>query len=85
MSRRMTNDEAAEMIETVFEQGVDTIGTGIVSATVGDMDVSTAQKEIDGYMHIVPGDIDPDSITILRDVVEGSDIDCVAITIKTAV
>lgn len=84
MTRRMTTMEAMDLIETVFEVGPDAINTGLVEVTVGDMQTGQARADIDSYLATVPGDIDPDSITIIPDVVEGSTIPAVTIHVRTA-
>ena len=84
MTRRMTMMEATDLIETVFEVGPDAIQTGLVEVTVGDMQVGQARADIESYLATVPGDIDPDTITIIPDVVEGSTIPAVVIHVRTA-
>ena len=84
MTRRMTMMEATDLIETVFEVGPDAIQTGLVEVTVGDMQVGQARADIESYLATVPGDIDPDTITIIPDVVEGSSIPAVIIHVRTA-
>lgn len=84
MTRRMTTQEALDLIETVFEVGPDAIQTGLVEVTVGDMQAGQARADIESYLAMVPSEIDPDSIKIIPDVVEGSSIPAVVIHVRTA-
>lgn len=82
MTRRMTADEAVAMIETVFEQDAEAVNSGLVEAFVGDMDTGRAKADVDSYLATVPGDIDPDTISITADVIEGSSIPAVQIQVR---
>ena len=81
--RRMTRTEAIEMIETTFDVGPDTITTGLLEVFVADMSVAQARLDLFSYLSVIAASIDPDSITIHRDEIEGSDMDCCRIVIKT--
>jgi hypothetical protein len=83
MSRRMTNDEALDLIETVFESGIDGIATGMIDATIADMDVGRARADIDSFLAMRLGDIDPDSIQIHPDHSDETDLPMVRIIVKT--
>lgn len=83
MIRRMTNDEAIDLIETVFEQGVDGIATGMIDATVADMDVQRAQADIDSFLSMFPGQIDPETIEVHSDRSDETDLPMVRVIIKT--
>lgn len=81
--RRLTRTEAIEAIETIWETGPDFIMAGLVEATVVDVSVQQARSDVDSYLAAIAGAIDPDSITIRRDEIEGSDMDAVTVSIKT--
>lgn len=83
MTRRMTQGEALDFIETAFNVGADGIAAGLVDVTVAGLDVDQAQTDLESYLAMVPGQIDPDSIQIHIDHVEDSDMPCVKIIIKT--
>lgn len=83
MSRRMTTSEALEFIETAFNVGPDGIETGMIDATVADMDVERAQMDLESYLGIIAADIDPDSIQIVADRMDDSNMPVVRIIIKT--
>lgn len=83
MPRRLTNSEAIDMIETVFESSVDSATIGRVEATVGDMDLGRAKQDVESYLAMIPADIDPDTIHMTPDVLDDSDVDCVHIIIRT--
>jgi hypothetical protein len=81
--RRMTNSEAIAMIETVFEQGVDGIATGMVDATVADMDVDRARADIEGFLSMYRDNFDPASIEVHPDHSDETDLPMVRIIVKT--
>lgn len=81
--RRMTRTEAIEMIETTFDVGPDVITTGLLEVFVADMSVVRARLDLFSYLSVIAASIDPDSITINRDEIDGSDMDCCRIVIKT--
>jgi hypothetical protein len=84
VSRRMTSSEATDMIETVFETGVEAVFTGIVEAFIGDIDVGRARADIESYLAIVGESIDTDTIEVSPD--QSDDpigVDCVRICIRT--
>jgi len=79
----MTRTEAIEMIETTFDVSPDTITTGLLEVFVADMSVAQARADLSSYLSVIASSIDPDSITIHRDEIDGSDMDCCRIVIKT--
>lgn len=81
--RRMTNSEAIDMIETVFDQGVDGIATGMVDATIADMDVGRAQADIEGFLAMYEDSFHPDSIEVHPDHSDDTDLPMVWIIVKT--
>lgn len=83
MTRRMTQQEALDFIETAFNCGPDGIAPGLIDATVAGIDVEQAQTDLESYLSIVPALIDPDSIQIHADRIEDSDMAAVRIIIKT--
>lgn len=84
MTRRMTSSEATDMIETVFETGVDAVSAGIVEAFIGDIDVGRARADIESYLAIVGESIDTDTIEVSPDQTDDPlGVDCVRICIRT--
>lgn len=83
MTRRLTNTEAIGLIETVFEQGVDGICTGLIDATICDMDVDRARSDVASFLAGIESEIDADSIEIRPDHSDETDMPMVSIIIKT--
>lgn len=81
--RRMTNSEAIDMIETVFDQGVDGIATGMIDATIADMDVDRARADIESHLAGMDGSFDPASIAVNPDHSDETDLPMVRIIVKT--
>lgn len=81
--RRMTTYEALSLIEEVWEIEPDLISTGLIEAFVGDTDVGTATMDLESWLAGDHDDIDLSSISITPDVVEGTNLSAVKITIKT--
>jgi hypothetical protein len=79
----MTRSEAWEMIETTFDVSPDTITQGLLEVFVAEMSVDQAQRDVFSYLSVIAATIDPDSITIHPDEIEGSGLDCCRIVIKT--
>lgn len=71
------------MIETTFDCGVDVIGTGICEAYIPEISTVQARQDVESFLTAIAGEIDPASISIHRDEIEGSDIPCVRITVMT--
>lgn len=87
MSRRMTTDEAIDLIDVVFETSPDGIVTGaagVVDVTVYDMDVGQARADIESFLAMRPGNVDPASIEIRPDRSDNSDAPMVRVIIKTS-
>lgn len=81
--RPLTTSEALEFLETTFNVGPEAICTGLIEATVAGTDVESATRDLESYLSIIASEIDPDTIRIRSDVVEGADMDAVSIHIKT--
>jgi hypothetical protein len=81
--RLLTRSEALEVLETTFNCGPDAIESGSIEATVAGVDVQSAKADVESYLAFIAAEIDPDSITITRDEIEGSSLDCALIFIKT--
>lgn len=75
--------EATDFLETTFNVAPDSIDNGIVDAVIAGVDLEQAQRDMESYLAFTPGSIDTESITIRPDHIEGSDMDCVQIIIKT--
>lgn len=80
---RLSTSEALEFLETTFNVSPDMMTCGLIEATVAGIDREQAQRDLESWLAIIAAPIDPDSITIMRDVVEDSDMDAVSIVIKT--
>jgi len=81
--RRMTTYEAISLISDIWDIEPDLIATGLIEAYVGDTDVGTATVDLESWLAGDHDDIDLDSISITPDVVEGTNLSAVKITIKT--
>jgi hypothetical protein len=81
--RRLTRSEALEMIETTWDCAADAICVGLVEATIPELTTVQAREDVAKYLDIIASEIDPDSISIHRDEIDGSDLDCVRVVIRT--
>lgn len=81
--RRMTRSEALEMIETAFDVSPDTITMGLLEVFVADMSVTQARLDLSSYLSLIAASIDPDTIDVRFDQIDGSDMDCCRIIIRT--
>lgn len=83
MTRRMTQGEALDFIETAFNVGPETITSGLVDAYIAGIDTDQARADLESYLAMVPAQIDPASIDINPDRLEDDDMACVHIVIRT--
>jgi len=83
MSRRLTQSEALDLIDAIWEAEPDMASGNLVEVFVGDTDLGSANADLESYLSIIAADIDPDTISITPDVVEGTSLSAVKITIKT--
>lgn len=84
MTRRMTKAEAMDLFETTFETPADTDDMNFAEVTVLGTDTQRAQADIDSYLATLEDDIDPKSIRVIPDHIDGDPTaDCVTITIFT--
>jgi hypothetical protein len=83
MLRRLTRSEALEMVETTFDVSPETISLGLLEVFVAEMSVDQAQMDLSSYLSVIAASIDPDSIEVHYDQIDGSDMDCCRIVIKT--
>jgi hypothetical protein len=83
MLRRLTRSEALEMVETTFDVSPETISLGLLEVFVADMSVHQAQLDLSSYLSVIAATIDPDTIQIHYDAIDGSDMDCCRIVIRT--
>lgn len=83
MTRRLTQTEALELIETAWSTGPDLIGTGMVEVTVTEVDAEQTVLDAAAFAEFICIDLDMDSITVRPDRIEGSGLDAVTISIKT--
>ena len=83
MISRMTNEAALELLETVFNSGAETIGTGIIEGYVYGIDVAEARADVESFLSTLDEGPDPDSIEIHSDYSDEADMAGVRIVIKT--
>ncbi|PZQ99177.1 MAG: hypothetical protein DI533_00265 [Cereibacter sphaeroides] len=81
--RRMTQSEAEEFIGTTFNTVPELSERWITEVTVVDVSVKQAEADRDSFLSIIASPIDPESIVITPDQIEGSDLECVRIVIRT--
>ena len=81
MMRKLTKDEALEMLEFVFNVAADADTATEVEALVAGICAGRAQQDVNSYLAILPVEIDPDTIQIKHDQIEGAQIDCAFIKI----
>jgi hypothetical protein len=81
--RRLTQSEAIEMIETTWDCAPDTIGSGLIEAFIPEISTVQARQDVDSFLAVIASEIEPASITIHRDEIEGSDMQCARIVVRT--
>jgi hypothetical protein len=81
MMRKLTKDEALEMLEFVFNVAPDADTATEVEALVAGICADRAQQDVNSYLAILPIKVDPDTIQIKHDKIEGAEIDCAFIKI----
>jgi hypothetical protein len=79
--RRLTETEAIEMLQVLWDTSPEMYSQTCVEATIGDKDAADARSEIKAYIEAFDDDIDPHGIIVTEDVVEGSDMPCATVTI----
>ncbi len=82
MTRRLTITEAEEFLWLSFNAQPENVNDGEVEAYVTDVDVETARADWESYCAIMAREIDPETVEITPDRVDGADLDCVKIIIK---
>lgn len=80
--RRMSLDEAYDLLEVAFNAAPELIETSLVEAFIADMDMDRARADIDSFLAIRPGSIDPDSIELHPDYWDEADLSGVRLVIK---
>ena len=83
MTRRMTNDEAVDLLEAVFDVPPWVESVGLVEGVAVDIDVSQARADVESFLALRPGDIDPESIEIHGDYSDEADAPAVRVVIRT--
>ena len=79
---RLTINEAEDFLWISFNAEPENTNEGEVEAYITDIDVETARKDWASYCAIMAREVDPDSIQITPDKVDGADMPCVKIIIK---
>lgn len=80
--KRLTIAEAEEFLWLSFNAEPENVNDGEVEVYVTDVDVDAARRDWESYCAGVAREIDPESISITPDTVDGADMDCVKIVIK---
>ena len=83
MTRRMTNTEAMELLETVFEVSPETITDWLIEGFVFGVVVDQATSDIESYLATKDESFEADSFQVHRDYWDDADLDGVRIVIKT--
>ena len=81
MMRNLAKGEALEMLCEVFNVEPDADGPKEIEALVAGICSNRAQQDVNSYLAMLPIEVDPDSIQIKHDTLDGSDIDCAFIKI----
>lgn len=79
--RRLTEIEAIDMLQALWDASPDMYSQTCIEATIGDKDAADARAEIKAHVEAFDDEINPHSITVTADVVEGSDMPCATVTI----
>lgn len=80
--RNLTKFEALELLETVWNAAPEAVSDTQVEVTLGDYDTDQVKTDIASYFAFLDVDIDPDSIAVTADHVEGSSIPATTLIIK---
>lgn len=80
---RLTNPEAMELLETVFEVSPDTITEGLIEGFVVGIGVDQATADIESYLSTKEGDVEPGSVEVHSDYWDEADLSGVRIVLKT--
>lgn len=80
---RLTLAEAEELIDSL-DGFYEPDPFGPAEATIMEHDLSFIRDEVDLFLSTIPRKIDPDSIEIVPDRIEGLDLPTVTIRIRTA-
>lgn len=82
--RLFTSDEATELLDMVFNVAPDSDGPTQVEAFIAGIRDDQAQQDVNSYLALLTSQIDPDSIEIKADKLDGADMDCAFIKIKVS-
>lgn len=82
MPRRMTLDEATDLLEVAFNVSPETIESSLIEVFVADVDMDLARSDIESFLAVKPGNIDPESIELHPDFWDEADLSGVRIVIK---
>ena len=80
--RKLTKFEALELLEAAWNIGPEEMPDTQIEVTLGDMGVDQVKTDIASYFAFLDADIDPDSIGITADHVEGSSIPATTLIIQ---
>lgn len=80
--RFLTKFEALELLDTAWNIGPEEMSDTQVEVTLGDYDTDQVNADIASYFAFLDVSIDPDSIAVTADHVEGSSIPATTLIIK---
>lgn len=80
--RMLTKFEALELLETAWNAAPEAASDTQIEVTLGDMGVDQVNADIESYLAFLDVTIDPDSLSITPDHVEGSSIPATTLIIQ---
>lgn len=80
--RMLTKFEALELLDTAWNAAPEAISDTQIEVTLGDYDAEQVNADICSYLAFLDVTIDPDSLSITPDHVEGSSIPATTLVIK---
>lgn len=85
MTRRLYPIEALTLLADAWNTDPDSYATGLIDAVVAPMSIDEARRDVDHFIDGLDDKIDPDSIEIIADRLDDSDMEAVRVIIKTEV
>lgn len=80
---RMTNSDAMELLETVFEVSPETITAGLIEGFVVGIGTDQATTDIESYLATKDSTVEAGSVEVHSDYWDEADLSGVRIVIKT--
>lgn len=71
---RMTQSQALDLIEGIFDTPPDAVNANSVEVTLYDMTVEQARQDIESFIAFIGGSLDEKSITLTADHVEDASV-----------